>query len=197
MIKSKIKSKQGGVMIIIVLAIIMITFIGLIPTIVDSSSTHIASKKIKSHLNAISNSVALVVPSVGEDGYLSFNHAGGSDVVKKMMEVIFKETFTLTTTPLSSSDYYSATYKNADNTVAIQYIFYNKGTNIKEPNVSLISPFIQKNSLNESLDTVSMTNFVKIEKPSVVIIMRYDTKSMYSKSRKSMIRVASTQINTN
>lgn len=191
----KIRSKKGGSAIIVIFTAIFVAFLGILPSVLDNSYSHIANKKIKSYLNSASNSASMAMTNFNNSGLISYDLKGGADAMEKYFEQLFGEDFILTTTPIVGSNYYSATYKNKSNTIAFQYIGYDKGTNELAPGISLISPAIKTNSKGQALETDKLVNATTIKKPTAIIILRYDFKSYIKRGTESMIRIAASQVN--
>lgn len=195
MIKDKIRSRKGGSAIIFIMIAIFIVFIGTLPSLLDNSYMHIASKKLKTHANAAANSSCIILPNIDNAGVVTYDLVAGATSMKTYFETLFGETFTLVTTPISTADYYSATYKNSTNTISFQYVGYNKAVATKEPQASIVSPSIKIDSKGNSLDVSQIVNTVTVKKSSAIILIRYDLKSYLKGTTTSMVRYGASQVN--
>lgn len=192
---NKIKSNKGGSALIVIMIGLILVFLAIIPAIIDSSTMEIGSKKLKSNINAASNSVAISIANVNSNGMVTYDPSKGAPIVKNFFEKLFDESFYQITTPVSNSNYYTVSYKDSSNKIAVQYIFYYKDLSTKEPSSSLINSYIKKNSLGEEVKVDSISNTVSISKPTVLILLRYDIDSYTSRSTKTMVRYGASQIN--
>ena len=192
---NKVKSNKGGSALIVIMIGLILVFLSIIPAIIDSSTMEIGSKKLKSSINAASNSVAISIADVNSNGMVTYDPSKGAPIVKNFFEELFDKSFYQITTPVSNSNYYTISYKDKDNTIAVQYIFYYKDLSTKEPSSSLVNSYIRKNSLGENVDITSISNTVRISKPTVLILLRYDINSYTSKRTKTMVRYGASQIN--
>ncbi|MEG0296798.1 MAG: hypothetical protein RR620_08760 [Clostridium sp.] len=195
-VSKKFKSKDGGPVLIITLIVIMITFIATLPAIIDSSTIHISSKKLKTHLNAISNSSAMLTAEVNQDGFLAYTPDEGFECVKNMCNEIFDKKFVSVGAPTQNDTYYTNTLITDDNKIAVQYFFYNNPETVStQPVLNDISNKINVSSSNSNVNVDKIVGTTSVNKPTVIILMRYDLKTFINKSNSSMVRIAASQIN--
>lgn len=211
----KIKNKKAGAGMMVVLIACIITFVGIFPAIIDSSAMHIASKKIKGYSYNASNSAALVIPEIKQEGSVVYHLDKGAEAVKKIMNTTFGESFY--TTELNTSipsiysdkleSYYKQTYTTYDKKIAVEYIAYvpkNETTRIKTPIKSEINTNILHNANDEDITyqisginkEPSFYQETQIDgRATVLVIIRYDLKTFLEKEDKSIVRIASSEVN--
>lgn len=188
----KVKNKRGATGIVITLCIVIVVCMAIVPGEISNTITHITSKKLKTHINAIANSDCLIIPTVNEDGNYIEEYEKGAESTKIFFEKLFKCSL-VENAKETNSDKYSISYTNSNNSIAIQYDFYFK-TDVKTSKPTTIMDTISTNSKGEIVDTTDIINSVSSKKSMVIITVRYDFKNFLGQT-KSMIRYGSSQIN--
>lgn len=188
----KIKEKKAGTGLIIVLTLVIVLFTAIIPADVNNVNTHILSKKLKTHINAMCNSCCLIIPTINEDGSYTQDVVAGETSTCTFFKTLFNTEFNKITTQ-NSADKYITSYESNDKKIAFQYCVYN-ATTTKSKKPDYIDNVISENSKGNKVDVSQIKDSVYSKKPTVVIIVRYDVKMMDG-SIKSMIRYGSSKIN--
>lgn len=176
-IKNKVKSKKGGTMLIVIICSLLIAAIVIIPSLINTSYSRIASKKLKNYAYNAANSAVIVAPEIKDTGSVIYHPDKGEQAMKSYFESLFGESFQRITKPIQNSQYYSAAYKNSSGTIAFQYIFYPKVLNLSMPTKDMINDIVLTSSDGSKFNDSKIINSAYINKPGATIILRYDSKT--------------------
>lgn len=189
--RGKILNKKGGVPIIVVIFLSIVVIAVLIPTLYNAQKIANTSKTIKSHINAVSSSACTNMIEFDRTGKFNTNLWTALDTTKICFTEIFEEPITIKNTNLETG-ILSRIYQNNDGTIKIQCIAYMKSQSNLEPSSSRIDDFIKLED-GEEIDMSQIENSIKINKPSVIIIVKQKINLMGTD--KTIVRIGSSQVN--
>lgn len=198
----KIKRKDGGTGIIVVIAAVLIVFLGTLPTIIDSSFSHIGIKKLKGHAYAAANSATLVIPKIEETGEVTYQLDKGAEVVRNFYSTLFGQSLDLveqtTVDPNNRTvNYYKCVYVTPDGKKAVEYIAYIPKGRFKAPSNSELNYYVSHTTANGAKTLGQVAETTEVSKPTVIVISKYDfeTKFHIGANRETLQVIASSQIN--
>lgn len=187
----KIKNKKGSVPILVVIFLSILVISVLIPTLYNIQKTANTSKSLKTHINSISNSACIELFNLKDDGTLNYDMEKANETVRICFEHVFEEDLSEIGT-FSDTGLLSKTYTNENKTIYIQSIVYNQGMEVKEPQFANINYWIKTDG-DKNIDMSEIQNSVAINKPSVIILIKYKMNLMGVD--KTIVRYGSSQVN--
>lgn len=196
----KIKNKSGGAVILISMVAVMVMMLAVVPGIVDTSETHLISKKLKIHLNSVAKSGAIefVDWNQTDQMYEKRPEEGMTAALNTAMSIFNKDgdNYFTEMSRYSDDEYETFVYKNADSKMAIQIFLFNEGVPGLRPSTLEISDVIYRDSEGHEVpgwkDIITLGQ-MDMDHPSVVAVMRYETFDKVSGDIKSIIRISTSQ----
>lgn len=196
----KLRERKGGAIILISMVTVIIAIGVILPAIVNTSTTHLVSKKIKIHLNSAAKSGAITLVDWNEEtqvyDYLPDESiAAMNTTVNKSFNADGQNNFSVIDFS-EEADYKSVTYKNFDGKIAFQVFVFENTAVGSRPSVAEISTAISRDS--EGNEIPGWQNLITrgqttIGYSTAIIVMRYDYIHPGTAEIQSMIRISAAQ----
>lgn len=196
----KIRNKQGGAVILISMVAVIVAIAVILPGIIQTSQSHLASKKIKIHLNSAAKSGAIELVDWNQttqsyqvmesDAYTAMNNTMNS-IFNKNGDNNFVEM-----NSFSNAEYSTKAYKNAAGTMAYQIFVFNSGAPGLRPSPLEVSSVIytdSENKLIQGWEDIIVLGQSEINHPTTAVVMRYEMIEAGSREIKSIIRISTSQ----
>lgn len=198
----KIKDRQGGAALFIVMISFLTLVVFLIPGILNTSSHHLVSKKVKIHLNSMAKSGAIRLIDWDQTTQTYVKNDDNAinatvDVANSIFNASGANNFTMITDVTNASaKYRSKSFRNANGRMAYQVIVFEKDAPGLRPSVLEISDVIWRDSNGQEVpgwkDIITIGQ-IDIKYPTVVVVMRYEIYDELNRTSSSLIRISSSQ----